>query len=215
MLYEQFQFKILRLLRPVWNRVVSFDLETNVKNLKFLTDERILAISLARRKKGNLMESKGVEIKTLFLKEDTNESEIELLRELGSELDRIKPLCVLGYGIRQYDIPLMAMKKQYYGKYMKAWSEFWKIVDFIESAVHIDLYHLLKYKRYRKFEEALNSSEFAGLPLKKTKRIVTENRKGKALEIYNLWKRNKEKLKNYIEGDVHDALLIAEKLVFG
>jgi len=195
MLYEQFQFKILRLLRPVWNRVVSFDLETNVKNLKFLTDERILAISLARRKNGNLMESKGVEIKTLFLKEDTNESEIELLRELGSELDRIKPLCVLGYGIR--------------------WSEFWKIVDFIESAVHIDLYHILKYKRYRKFEEALNSSEFAGLPLKKTKSIVTENRKGKALEIYNLWKRNKENLKNYIEGDVHDALLIAEKLVFG
>lgn len=215
MRYEELQVKLLKMLRPMWNRVVSFDLETNVKEEKFLTDERILAISLARRESGNVLDDKGIEIKTWFLKENTDISEIELLRELGEYLGKIKPIGVLGYGIRQYDIPLLIIKKQRYGSRMKKWNEFWKLVDFTESAIHIDLYHVLKYKKYRKFEEALSSDEFTDLPLKRVKTTVTGNRRKKALEIYELWKEDRNKLKTYVEGDAHDALLIAEKLAFG
>lgn len=215
MLYEELQLKVLRMLRPVWNRVVSFDLETNVRNLNFLTNERILAVGLAWRRDGRFLDSEGIEVKTLLLKEDTDVSEMELLRALGGELARIKPLCVLGYGIRQYDIPLIAIKKQHYGEHMKAHSEFWKLVDFAESAAHIDLYHILKYKGYRKFQEALGSDEFSSLPLKRRKEIVTGDRREKAREIYRMWREDKDRLKEYVEGDVHDALLLAEKIAFG
>jgi len=68
MLYEELQLKVLRMLRPVWNRVVSFDLETNVRNLNFLTNERILAVGLAWRRDGRFLDSEGVEVKTLLLK---------------------------------------------------------------------------------------------------------------------------------------------------
>jgi hypothetical protein len=57
------------------------------------------------------------------------------------------------------------------------------------------------------------SEEFADLPLKRTKRIITENENEKALRIYRLWQENKKVLKNYVEGDAHDVLLIAEKLI--
>lgn len=214
MRYEDLQIKVLMMLRPLWNRVVSFDLETHVKEEKFLTDERILAVSLARRTGGNFLDSEGIEMKTLLLKEDTDASEMELLRELGEYLGRIKPLCVLGYGIRQYDIPLLTIKKQHYGNRMETWSEFWKLVDFTESAIHLDLYHILKYEGYRKFEEVLSSDKFADLPLKRVRQTVAGNRKEKASEIYRLWREDKEKLKTYVEGDVHDVFLVAEKLAF-
>ncbi len=212
MKYEDLHIKLLRMMKPHWKRVVAFDLETYVTD-GFLTNERILAASIARRVEGDFTKEEGIDIKTIILKEDSDESEVELLKEFGKELESIRPLCVVGYGIRQYDIPLMAIKKQHYGSSMKRCSEFWKIVDFVESAVHIDLYHILKYKGYRKFDEVVYSKEFANLPLKRTKNIVSRERSDKASEIYQLWKKDREKLKAYVEGDAHDALLIAEKLL--
>ena len=29
-----------------------------------------------------------------------------------------------------------------------------------------------------------------------------------------MWKENKDRLKEYVEGDVHDSLLLAEKIAF-
>ncbi len=213
MRYEDLQIYLLRLLKSFWNRVLALDIETHVVEQRYLENDRILAVGIARRVSGDLLDSDGIEVKTIFLEDDTDDSEIELLKKLGAELSRIKPLCVVGYGIRQYDIPLLAIKKQRYGNLMKQFREFWKLVDLIESAVHIDLYHILKYKGYRKFDDVVHSVEFAMLPLKRTKSIIAKERAEKAHEIYRLWRENREKLEEYVEGDVHDSLLIAEKLL--
>ena len=138
---------------------------------------------------------------------------MDLLLRFGREIGRIEPLCVLGYGIRQYDIPLLAIKKQRYGDRMKERKEFWKLVDLVESALHIDLYHILKYKRYKRFEEVIRSEEFSHLPLKKTKSLITGKRDEKALRIYEFWKEDRDKLKEYVEGDAYNSLLIAEKIL--
>lgn len=207
MRYEEFQLRLMRMLKPFWSRVISLDIETHVLNEQFLTNERILSISFARRISGNLMDAKGIEVKTIFLNGENDESEKRLLEIFNNELGKIKPLGVLGYGLRQYDIPLLIIKKQHYGLLL------WKLIDMTESVVHIDLYHLLKYKRYRKLDEAIDSPEFMGLPLKRTKHIVPKDRKEKGREIYRLWMEDRDKFGMYCEGDVYDVLLIAEKLM--
>ena len=154
MRYGDLQLQILKLTNKFWKRVVAFDMETKViKNQEYLSNERILAIGLAKRSKGELTTRKGVDVKIIFLKRDSEKSEKNLLRKFGKILSEIRPLGVIGYGIRQYDIPLLAIKKQYYGTQLKTLPEFWKIVDFVESTVQIDLYHILKYRGIKKFEE--------------------------------------------------------------
>jgi len=207
MLYEELQIEVLRLLSSNWSRVISFDVETHVLDTSyFLKNERLLSISFARRVSGKFMDENGIEVKTLFLDEDTDNSEVKLITNLDNLLSMIKPLCVIGYGLRQYDIPLLCIKKQHYHLLL------WKIIDMCESAVHIDLYHLLKYKRYKKLDDALASQEFSHLPLKKTKGLVPMDREAKGKEIYRLWREDREKLREYAEGEVHDMLLIAEKI---
>jgi len=208
MYYEKLQIELLKLLRDNWDRVISLDMETHISEPShFLKDERILSISLARRISGDFMKENGIEIKTLFLRKEDDDSEKELLKSLDVVLSAIKPLGVIGYGLRNYDIPLLAMKKQHHNLLL------WKLIDMTESAIHIDLYHLLKYKRYKKLNQALSSTEFANLPLKRVGDIIPADRTEKGKEIFRLWKENKEDLKKYAEGEVHDILLIAEKLL--
>jgi DNA polymerase elongation subunit (family B) len=209
MLYEKLQIKLLKLLQKNWNRVISLDIETHLSSPNhFLKDERILCISLARRISGNFIEGNGIETRTLFLQKEDDDSEKELLRNLDTVLLKIRPLGVIGYGLRQYDIPLLVMKKQHYNLLL------WKLIDMTESAVHIDLYHLLKYKGYKKLDQALLSPEFAHLPLSCTRNVVPTDRLEKGKEIFRLWKESREDLKKYTEGEVHDCLLIAEELAF-
>jgi len=209
MFYEELQIKLLKLLQSDWNRVISFDMETHVLDpTQFLKNERILSISFARRVSDRFTEGKGIEIKNLFLEKEDDESEKKLLKQLDDELSIIKPLGVIGYGLRQYDIPLLIIKKQHYNLLL------WKLIDMTESAIHIDLYHLLKYKRYKKLDQVISSSEFDHLPLKRTKNIVPSDRSEKGKEIYRLWKEKRDDLKKYAEGDAHDLLLIAENIAF-
>jgi DNA polymerase elongation subunit (family B) len=208
MLYEELQIKVLKLLSSNWSRVISFDVETHVLDpSRFLKNERILSISFARRASGKFMDEHGIEITTLFLDSDDDDSEVKLLQNLDNKLSMIRPLCVIGYGLRQYDIPLLCVKKQHYNLLL------WKLIDMCESAAHIDLYHILKYKRYKKLDDALASPEFSHLPLKKTKGLVTMDREEKGKEIYRLWEEDREKLRKYAEGEVHDMLLITEKML--
>ncbi len=156
--FEDFQLELLKFLKPFWSRVISFDVETHVIGQGYLTNERILAIGIARRTSGDFMKEKGIEVKILWLEEDNEDAEIELLRNFCRELSRIKPLGVIGYGIRQYDMPLMAIKKQRYEAEIKKFSEYWKLVDFVESTLPIDLYHILKFKfkSIRRLEDVAN-----------------------------------------------------------
>ena len=83
----------------------------------------------------------------------------------------------------------------------------------LESACHVDLYQILKYNGYRKLDEAIYSNEFKELPLLRTKNIVPRSGEEKAKEIYRLWKEDRNNLKKYNKGDVHDTLLIAENFL--
>ena len=199
--------KLLNFFKSNWNRVISLDLETRVIEGQFLKNERILAISYARRINGKFMETKGIETNTLILQNDSIESELELFQKFNIELKQIRPLCVVGYGLRYYDIPLLHMKRRHYNIPM------WNIVDLIESTFQVDLYHILKYKRYKKLADVISSDEFSDLPLKRTKDIVSKSGMKKGEDIYRLWKDSKNGLINYVEGDTHDPLLIIEKLM--
>lgn len=199
--------KLLNFFRSNWNRVISLDLETHVIERQFLKNERVLAISYARRINGKFMETEGIETNTLILQNDSIESELELLKKFNTELKQIRPLCVIGYGLRYYDIPLLHLKRRHYN------ITIWYIVDLIESTFQVDLYHILKYKKYKRLADVISSDEFSDLPLKKAKDIVSKDKMKKGEDIYKLWKENKEDLKNYVEGDVHDPLLIIEKLM--
>lgn len=162
-------------MEKYWNRVIAFDLETNVVDQNFLTNERILAVGVARREWGGLLSREVIITDILFLDLD-NDAEFNLLLEFGKILAKIRPLGVIGYGMRQYDIPLLAIKKQYYGDRMKKYKEFWKLIDFLESAIRIDLYHILKYLGIRKFNEIFNSDIFSKIPVVKSKNLVTISR---------------------------------------
>jgi DNA polymerase elongation subunit (family B) len=211
---EELNLTILKLLRNEWNRVIALDIETHIPaHDMFLTGDRILSVSFARRVSGELTRGEGISVKTIFLDDENEESEKELLTKLNKELSDIKPLGVVGYGIRQYDMPLLVIKKErYYKRYNLS---LWGIVDTTESAAVIDLYHILKYMGYKKLEEALSSQEFAHLQFKRTKHLVSTDREKKHGEVYRLWKEDREKLREYSEGEVHDFLLLAEHLAFG
>jgi DNA polymerase elongation subunit (family B) len=211
---EELNLTILKLLRNEWNRVTALDIETHIPaHDMFLTDDWILSVSFARRASGKLTKGEGISVKTIFLDDENEEFEKELLTKLNEELSYIKPLGVVGYMIRQYDIPLLVIKKErYYKRYNLS---LWGIVDATESAAVIDLYHILKYMGYKKLEEVLSSQEFAHLPFKRTKHLVSADREKKRGEVYRLWKEDRETLRKYSEGEVHDLLLLAEHLAFG
>jgi DNA polymerase elongation subunit (family B) len=225
---EEWNLNILRLLKNEWKdgKVIALDMETSAKDTNnFLTDELILAVSFAWRSSGEPMEEKGISVKTKILDNESEESEKELLIVLNEELEELSrsrskphgvvgyPLAVVGYNIRQYDIPLLVFKKE---KYQKRYNlTLWKIVDVTELAAIIDLYHILKDMGYKNLEGVLSAQEFKHLQIGRTRHLVPTNREEKGKEIYRLWKENKETLKEYLEGEVHDFLLIAEYLVFG
>ena len=214
MFLEELNLSILKLLRKERHRVITLDVETHIPvRDMFLTGERILSVSLARRVSGEFMSGEGISVKPIFLDDEGEESEKELLTKLNEDLSEIKPLGVVGYGIRQYDIPLLVIKKERY--YKRCNLSLWGIVDATESAAVIDLYHILKYRGYKKLEEVLSSQEFAHLPFKRTKHLVSADREKKREEVYRIWKEDRKTLREYSEGEVHDLLLIAEHLAFG
>lgn len=209
--YEEFNAQLLLLLRGIWDRVIFLDMETDVRGENFLRDERILLISIGRCI-SKCLSSDGIKIKSFILESDSDDRELELLVKFNEELRRLRPLAVVGFGIRSYDIPLLAMKKQ---KYVNRREYLWKIVDLVEQALHIDLCHMLRYYcNIKRFDEVYSHEYFSGLPFKRAKCLVTNmSRYEKGNYIFDLWIRDKEKLQNYCEGEVFDMILVTEKLI--
>ena len=227
--YETYAQAVVGKLRSEgeWHRAVSVDLETKIeKKEDFLTGERLLGIGFARRV------GSSVETRTLRLKDDSDGAEVELLDEAARYLHPIRPLLLLGYNITGYDYPLLALKVKWYDDRARAAvpegqkpvfpREYWALKDAMTRAFVVDMMHSLRFElarhdnttpKYRKLAYIVSHARFAHLPLMKRKELAeaaTQENKGQ--KIYEMWKTNDPAFGQYLEGDVHDVLLLAEEL---
>jgi len=108
MYYEELQLEQLKFLKPFWGRMISLDLETKVLDRhEMLTNETILSVNIARRTSGELTHA-GTEVETIILSREDDESDKQLLEQLNDKLAGIRPLGVVGYALKGYDIPLLS-----------------------------------------------------------------------------------------------------------
>ena len=213
--------------RGEWHRAVSIDLETKIeKKSDFLTGERLLAIGIARRT------GDSVEVRTFRLKDESDDAEIELLYEAARHLAPVKPLLLLGYNIAGYDYPLLAMKLKWHDDLLRSRlpegqkpvfpREYWGLKDALTRAFVLDMMHPLRFAlaahdnltpKYKSLADVVSHQRFANLNLMRRKQLAegnsTEN-KGKV--IYGMWRAHDPNFERYLEGDVHDVLLLAEEL---
>lgn len=199
----------------LWNRMMAIDLETDVRDGNFLSNERILGIGIAF-----FADSDNVETRIFKLKEETDSSEIEMLQEFDNFLAVMKPLALTGYFFRQYDMPLLAIKRDYYRKKENG-LPLWKIGNLLDVTLQIELSNQVKfllYKkyneklRYRSFLEVIQNEHFQNLNLLKAKEKVPNEFGQKGEFIYNLWKNKDPLFEEYLKSDVHNALLIAKEM---
>ncbi len=227
--YNSFTESVVDVVKQAnaWHRAVSIDLETKIeKKEDFLTGERLLGIGLARRT------GSSVETRTFSLKDESDEAEIELLYEAARWLAPVRPLILLGYNIAGYDYPLLNLKLKWHDDLLRAQMpegekpkfprEYWALKDALTRAYVLDMMHPLRYAiaehdnstpKYKSLSDVVAHARFEKVALMRRKQLAagtsTEN-KGKV--IYNMWKSRDPNFARYLEGDVHDVLLLAEAL---
>ncbi|VVB65834.1 Uncharacterised protein [Candidatus Gugararchaeum adminiculabundum] len=224
--YNSFTQSIIDLVRENWFRVVSIDLETKIlEGDDFLTGERLLGIGVSRRV------GYKIESEIFTLKDDSDEAEIELMNEAAKYMNVVKPLVLLGYNISGYDFPLLNLKLKWYDDYNKKLGkvnafpkEYWALKDACTRAYILDLMHPLRFAiaehdkapaKYKSLQSAVNHEMFRHLDLMRVKELAqgtTSADKGRT--IYELWKSKNPNFQKYLEGDVHDVLVLAEE-IFG
>lgn len=204
-----------------WDRAVSVDIEAD---LKILDDfgKIVLSISTARRVDGK------VEIKKFIVEEESLDEEVRIFNEFGSFCAEVKPLVLVGYNIGRFDLPVFLVKtrrldslfKDAQGKYKPG---YWAFRDATTQSYILDVLNQVKFEianhdkttpRFVSLEAAIAHQRFKHLPFKNTKRIVSGVEGDKWDVIRNLWQNDRKKFEEYIEGDVHDTLLLAED-IFG
>lgn len=212
MFLEDFNLRILHMLSEYWKgRVVSIDIETHVES-SFLKDEYVLGVAMAARISGELTEASGIDVKSIVLDGEEEEAEFKLLQQANQILNQYRPLGLLGYGNRGYDIPLLVQKVNKHRK--PQGQQLWKLVDALEQAAHIDLRFILKTKYgINNLREATEAAAFKELSLRREKHLVSSDFKQKGKDIVNLWKNNREAFIRYMEADAVNPLLIAEYLI--
>jgi len=193
------------------SRIVSIDLETRVRNGNFLDGERILAVSLSHRSQKNA----EVENKLILLEEQTNRGEKILFSKLNDYLMKTRPLIVVGFNHRAYDLILLSQKLRKYGGF-----RLWGLSEMLYRCYHLDVMHVARFAiaRYNgTFPQILSLAKvidhpmFSSLPLMRTKNIVTGS-DNKGSKIYHMYLYNRKKFAQYATGDTHDTLLIFEEI---
>lgn len=210
-----------------WHRAVSIDLETKIeKKEDFLSGERILAIGMARRT------GSGVEVKTFTLKDESDDAELELLYEAARYLAPVRPLVLLGYNITGYDFPLLCLKLKWHDDFLRKKTpegekpvfprEYWALKDALTRAYILDMMHPLRYAlaeadgttpKYKSLADVVAHARFEKVALMRRKHLASgDSQESKGQLIYRMWKERNPDLQKYLEGDVHDVLLLAEEL---
>lgn len=207
-----FNLKTLQLLSEYWlDKVVAIDIETNVVNT-FLHDEYILAVSLAVRTSGEMTSTEGITLATFVLDEVTDEAEGKLLSEVNDWLGEYKPLGVIGYQSRAYDIPWLLVRNAKHQRRTKV--PLWNLIDTLQDTVHVDLYFLLKTLfKVKNLREVLEVPSLQYLPLEKSKELVSTDFIGKGEDIIRMWESDRKAFIRYARGDAINPLVIAEHLI--
>lgn len=204
------------------NRVVSIDFETKVLNVDtdLLTGEILLGVGVSRRLDGK------IDTRTFVLEEETNDSEFGMLKNLGNYFREVEPVALIGYGISSYDYPLIMIKLKRMEQFFKERNskpppEYWSLRNaFVQSYV-LDSMNFTKLEIAKhegkdwipnvSLDKVIVHPRFNHLPFKRTKDLII-NKMEKGKIIYDMWKNDKENFKRYLEGDVHDTLLITEDI---
>lgn len=206
-----------------WNRAVSIDIEGDLATLDDPT-KLLLSLSIARRTNG------GIKIKNFVLNEETNADEVRTFRELGTEFQQIEPLILIGFNIRRFDLLIFGLKlrrldnmfKQ--GRNYEPW--YWALRDAFGGSCILDMIDPIRFEvakhdktrpKFVQLETAIAHPRFRRLTFRNTKNIVSSRMKAdpsltKWDVIHDLWKNDRKLFEQYIEGDVHDTLLIAEDI---
>jgi len=204
-----------------WDRAVSLDIEADLRTLDD-PSKIILSIATARRN-GN-----AIDIQKFVLNEETVEGEGRIFSEFGTFCERHRPLIFIGYNIMRFDLPILLVKMRKLdetfkreGKYLPS---YWAFRESLGRSYFLDMMDPVRFEiadfdnatpKIISLENAIAHKRFEHLPFKNTKGIVSNmisSGMDKWTAVYNLWKNNRSSFEPYIEGDVHDTLLLAEEL---
>lgn len=221
--YDDLQQNIVKVLQEnqAWSRAISLDIEADLNTLGD-SSKNILSISTARR------DGERIDIRKFILNEETVMDEVRLFNEFGDFCQKFRPLVLLGYGISGFDLPVLLVKMRKLDETFKKDGRYhpgyWAFRDAITRSYVLDMINPVRFEVARfdnskasflSLEKAISHKRFEKLPFMKTKNIVsdlTSTGMNKWDVIHNLWKNNKVDFNQYIEGDVHDTLLLAEEL---
>lgn len=189
------------------DRVLSIDLETIIRNQSdFLTDERIIAVSMSYLDKGTMKTD------LLLARDDSKQEEDRLLEQLNSFVQIFRPTLIIGYNQTGYDLPLLwlKMRKRPYSK------QLWDLKYYLSVSYCLDMMPVISdflgsldgdYK-YRKLSEVVKNDSFAHLPLERKKELVLKDGKNIGEVIEELWRSGSQDFVEYCRGDTRDVLSI-------
>lgn len=189
------------------DRVLSIDLETIIRNQSdFLTDERIIAVSMSYLDKGTMKTD------LLLARDDSKQEEDRLLEQLNSFVQLFRPTLIIGYNQTGYDLPLLwlKMRKRPYSK------QLWDLKYYLSVSYCLDMMPVISdflgsldgdYK-YRKLSEVVKNDSFAHLPLERKKELVLKDGKNIGEVIEELWRSGSQDFVEYCRGDTRDVLSI-------
>jgi DNA polymerase elongation subunit (family B) len=218
--YENLQKHIVEFLKSnhLWHRAVSIDIEAD---LRTLDDPKkvILSISTARRVNNR------IDIKNFIVNEESLEEEIRIFNEFGSFCEEVRPLVLVGFGNSRFDVPLLLLKMRRLDNLFKQnglyQSGYWAFRDTLTRSYILDVINPVRFAiadydntspKFVSLDFALKHPRFRHLPFKNSKGIVSNLNGDKWEIIRGLWKNDRKKFEQYIEGDVHDTLLLAEDI---
>ncbi len=99
--------------------------------------------------------------------------------------------------------------------------EYWALKDALTRSYILDIMHVARFAiakqdnttpKYLSLEKVIGHPMFAEVPLMRKKHLAGEVKEEKGKKIYEMWKNKDPHLSEYLNADVHDTLLIAERL---
>ena len=221
--HEDLQKTVINFLKEKngWDRAVSLDIEADLRTLDD-PSKIILSIATARRNENT------IDIQKFVLNEETVKDEGRIFNEFSVFCEKHRPLVFIGYNIMRFDLPVLLVKMRKLDETFKREgrysSSYWAFRESLGRSYFLDMIDPARFEigkfdnsppKIISLENVISHKRFERLPFKRTKNIVsdlTSTGMNKWDTVYKLWKENKADFNKYIEGDVHDTLLLAEDL---